>query len=252
MLRAPWCGLVLADLFVLDSHLQHGLPGLFKRLDAIEGLSDDGRARVARIASVLTPAFEDHGRVDIADRVRGAWLAIGGPATIDDAVDFGAVEDFLALLRSHATGGDIDDWQALQDELAVRFVTSAEEAITPVKVMTLFRAKGLEFDAVIIPGLARTPPPDDTNLLRWRTRKEGLLLASVGGRGGSPIRSTTISSGSRRPRTSTNWGASSSWGSRARGGACTSWASPKSRSTAKGCARGATHAVPRRWAGSVR
>jgi ATP-dependent exoDNAse (exonuclease V) beta subunit len=186
VLRAPWCGLVLADIFALDKHLEYGLAGLFKRLDSIEGLSADGRARVARVASVLTPAFEEHGRVDIADRVRGAWLALGGPATIDDAVDFPAVEDFLALLRAHSTGGDIDDWQALQDELAVRFVTSAEEAITQVKVMTLFRAKGLEFDAVIIPGLARTPPPDDTNLLRWRTREEGLLLASVGGRGGSP------------------------------------------------------------------
>ena len=186
VLRAPWCGLVLADLCVVGKHLEYGLANLFKRLDSIEGLSDDGRARVARIANVLAPAFGEQGRVDIADRVRGAWLALGGPATIDDAVDFPAVEDFLALLRAHAAGGDIDDWQALQDELAVRFVTSAEEAITKVKVMTLFRAKGLEFDAVIIPGLARTPPSDDTNLLRWRTREQGLLLASVEGRGGSP------------------------------------------------------------------
>jgi len=127
VLRAPWCGLVLADLCVVGKHLEYGLANLFKRLDSIEGLSDDGRARVARIANVLAPAFGEQGRVDIADRVRGAWLALGGPATIDDAVDFPAVEDFLALLRAHAAGGDIDDWQALQDELAVRFVTSAEE-----------------------------------------------------------------------------------------------------------------------------
>jgi ATP-dependent exoDNAse (exonuclease V) beta subunit len=186
MLRAPWCGLVLADIFAVGKHLEHGLAGLFRRLDAVEGLSDDGRARVARIAAVLAPAFEEQGRVNVADRVRGAWLALGGPATIDDDVDFPAVDDFLALLRAHASGGDIDDWQALQDELAVRFVTSADEATTPVKVMTLFRAKGLEFDAVVIPGLARTPPADDINLLRWRTREKGLLLASVGGRGGDP------------------------------------------------------------------
>jgi ATP-dependent exoDNAse (exonuclease V) beta subunit len=186
VLRAPWCGLVLADLFASSKHLERGLAGLFGALPGIEGVSEDGRKRLARVAEVLMPAIAAQGRAGIADRVRGAWLALGGPATIDEAVDFPAVEDFLALLRAHAAGGDIDDWQALQDELAVRFVTSADEATTPVKVMTLFRAKGLEFDAVVIPGLARTPPPDDTRLLRWRTREQGLLLASVGGRGGSP------------------------------------------------------------------
>jgi ATP-dependent exoDNAse (exonuclease V) beta subunit len=186
VLRAPWCGLVLADIFASTKHLERGLAGLFDALPQIEGLSDDGRIRLARIAEVLRPAIAAQGRADIADRVRGAWLALGGPATIEDPVDFPAAEDFLALLRAHAAGGDIDDWQALQDELAVRFVTSAEEATTRVKVMTLFRAKGLEFDAVVIPGLARTPPPDDTTLLRWRTRQQGLLLASVGGRGGRP------------------------------------------------------------------
>ena len=65
--------------------------------------------------------------------------------------------------------------------------------------MTLFRAKGLEFDTVIIPGLARTPRGgDDTDLLHWRTREQGLLLASVeGARREARIRSTTTSSGLR-------------------------------------------------------
>jgi ATP-dependent exoDNAse (exonuclease V) beta subunit len=115
--------------------------------------------------------------------VRGAWLALGGPATIEEEIDFGAVEDFFRLLEEHASGGDVDDWQAVRDELALRFVTSPEEAITPVKIMTLFRAKGLEFDTVILPGLARTPPADDRELLRWRTRPGGgLLLASLANR----------------------------------------------------------------------
>jgi len=185
VLRAPWCGLLLADLFAVAEHVGEGLPGLLAALPAIAGLSDNGRARLARIAPVLGAAFAEHGRAPLADRVRGTWLALGGPATIDEPADFGAVEDFFALLRAHAAGGDVDDWQAVRDELAARFVTSAEEAITPVKIMTLFKAKGLEFDTVIIPGLARATPSDDRELLQWRTRPRGLLLASLGRQGGT-------------------------------------------------------------------
>ena len=182
VLRAPWCGLLLADLLAVTAHLRGGLPQLMAERTGVAGLSADGAARLARLADVLVPAFAEHARAPLADRVRGTWLALGGPATIVDAVDFGAVEDFFTLLRTHAAGGDIDDWQGVQDELALRFVTSAEEAIHRVKIMTLFKAKGLEFDTVIIPGLARPTPADDRDLLQWRSRPDGLLLASFGRR----------------------------------------------------------------------
>jgi ATP-dependent exoDNAse (exonuclease V) beta subunit len=188
VLRSPCCGLVLADLFVAAAHLRQGLPGLFAALPTVDGLTDDGRERIERLAQVMLPAFAEHGRGRFARRVRGAWLALGGPATLDESIDFGAVEDFFGLLESHAFGGDVDDWQAVRDELGERFVTSAEEAITPVKIMTVFRAKGLEFDTVIMPGLARTLPADDRELMKWRNRSRGLLLASLGNkRNASPL-----------------------------------------------------------------
>ena len=50
--------------------------------------------------------------------------------------------------------------------------------------MTLFKAKGLEFDTVIIPGLAEARRGDDNDLLRWRARRGGLLLATARARDG--------------------------------------------------------------------
>jgi len=51
-------------------------------------------------------------------------------------------------------------------------------------VMTLHRAKGLEFDTVILPGLARATIRGAPGLLRWRMRPQGLLLAPAKVRGG--------------------------------------------------------------------
>ena len=42
-------------------------------------------------------------------RVRGAWLALGGPACLDDALDLEAAERFFALLAEHERGGDLPD-----------------------------------------------------------------------------------------------------------------------------------------------
>ncbi len=52
--------------------------------------------------------------------------------------------------------------------------------------MTIHKAKGLEFDRVILPGLGRKPRGDDTPLLRWLEHPQfGLLLAPIAARDGS-------------------------------------------------------------------
>ena len=48
----------------------------------------------------------------------------------------------------------------------------------------MHKAKGLEFDTVILPGLARGKSRSDTPLLRWRTRRNGLMVGLAKPRGG--------------------------------------------------------------------
>ena len=190
ILRAPWCGLVLADLLAV-ANAAVGIPVAAAALgpDAIPGLSDDGRARLERFAAALRPTLASVGRAQLSRRVHGAWLALAGPATIDDAADLAAAEMFFALLARHERAGDIADWDALIADLdALRAgaddAAAADAPGARVQVMTLHRAKGLEFDTVIMPGLARKPPRGDRPLLRWRRRPQGLLLAPSRRRGG--------------------------------------------------------------------
>ncbi|MCC6194641.1 MAG: UvrD-helicase domain-containing protein [Burkholderiales bacterium] len=184
VLRAPWCGLVLADLFVAAGALDPGLPGLFANTGALAALSEDGRARLDRVAGALRPAFAEQARAPLADRVYGAWLALGGPATVAEALDLAAADDYFALLRASEAAGDIAEWPAFVDELARRFATSTQDVRARVQVMTLFKAKGLEFDTVVLPGIAEARGGADRDLLKWRVREGGLLIATLRARGG--------------------------------------------------------------------
>ena len=188
VLRAPWCGMTLHDLFaLLDAASARGggsIAGLVANPPSIPALSDDGRVRFARIAEVLGLALASRGRAGISARVRGAWLALGGAASVREAVDLDAAERYFALLAEHEIAGDVPEWSAFTDALCARFVAPEGVEAARVHVMTLHRAKGLQFDTVILPGLARPTQRDDPEILRWRRRPQGLLLAPTEARGG--------------------------------------------------------------------
>ena len=182
-LRAPWCGLTLPDLFVVaqacgEVPLCAALVGA-QREAVLAQLSADGRVRFARFAAVIAPALARRGRVPVATMLRGAWLALGGPACVSEPIDVAAAERVFALLNEQALGADVPDWAAFVDALHGLYADPPSDAATRVSVMTLHRAKGLEFDIVIMPGLARPQRPDEAQLLLWRERESGLLLAPI-------------------------------------------------------------------------
>ncbi|HXX84153.1 MAG TPA: UvrD-helicase domain-containing protein [Casimicrobiaceae bacterium] len=177
VLRAPWCGLTLPDLFVA-AHAGASFPEIVAGTKSLSGLSADGRARLRRFADTVRPVLAQRGRVPLLAMVRGAWLALGGPACGSEAVDLDAADRFFALVSDHARGSDLPDWEAFQASLDNLYAEPAASAAR-VQIMTLHRAKGLEFEIVVMPGLARHFREADEELLLWRERPAGLLLAPV-------------------------------------------------------------------------
>ncbi|MEP6997280.1 MAG: UvrD-helicase domain-containing protein [Betaproteobacteria bacterium] len=185
ILRAPWCGLTLPDVFALvgraaarplsEAILAHADEG------GPSGLSGDGAVRLQRLAAVIGPALAERGRLPLATAVRGVSLALGGPACVAEPSDLDAAERFFALLAEQSEGSDLPDWNAFVDALAATYAEGGG-AGAKVRVMTLHRAKGLEFGVVIMPGLARRPRGSTPQLLRWRRRFAGLLLAPIAAR----------------------------------------------------------------------
>jgi ATP-dependent helicase/nuclease subunit A len=194
-LRAPWCGLTLPDLFAVAEAcgkrpLSEALSGELTS-NVLSRLSTDGRQRFTRFAAIASAMLDERGRHPLATAVRGAWLALGGPACVIDPIDLEAADRFFALLAEHEVGADIPDWAMFMEALGALRAEGDADSSTRVRIMTLHRAKGLEFDVVIMPGLARPPRREERQLLLWRRRSKGLLLA--------PMRSRYVSPGDDDP-----------------------------------------------------
>jgi ATP-dependent helicase/nuclease subunit A len=189
VLRAPWCGLALRDLETLVGEAREGV--LWARMmdpGVVARLTPDGQTRAARLVEALAEAREQRGRGALRRRIEGAWLQLGGPASVQERTDLDDVRVYLDLVEKLERGGDLDDLAGLENELAKLYALPDVHATERLQVMTIHKAKGLEFDTVILPGLGSSVRPDDSDLLRWIERPRGregndLLLAAVGAHG---------------------------------------------------------------------
>lgn len=169
ILRAPFVGLTLDDLHVLmdcgDSRM--AVIELLRDSERVAGLSDDGRQRVERFMPLMEPALKHASRSRLLPWVESLWLQLGGPAVCRDAVDRDAAERALARLGALEAEGRLWDKSILAETMQKLYAANADEGECRIQVMTLHKAKGLEFDTVILPALDRQPRGDTSQLLNW-------------------------------------------------------------------------------------
>jgi ATP-dependent helicase/nuclease subunit A len=172
VLRAPWCGLTLADLSVLAE----GAPNatvwqLVCDSSHRSQLSSDGQQRLTRVVSVLGRALELRGRSPLTERVRETWWLLGGPACVSTAADHADAESFFDHLAQHEERRrGVPDIAAFEASLVRLYAAPDAQASGRMQVMTIHKAKGLEFDYVIVPGLDRVTMGDDAQLMQWLER----------------------------------------------------------------------------------
>ena len=187
VLRAPWCGLTLADLAALvEGDLVSTVPESMGDEQRVRHLSADGRFRLARTDKVLGLCLEQRFRASLREIVEGAWLALGGPACVEQVTDLEDAEIFLQYLEDAEEAGAVADLVAFEEGLARLFALPDLEARdTDPQILTIHKAKGLEFDTVIVPGLGRRPRHAEPSLFLWTRRlaaggdEADLLLAPI-------------------------------------------------------------------------
>ena len=168
LLRAPWCGLKLADLLALATNA--GNETIWHCLQDGERsatLSEDGQRRAARMREVLGQTVALQGRMPLRRWVESAWLNLGGPATLETPTDLRNAGRFFELLEELEQGGDLRSPGELVNRVERLYARADTRADDTLQVMSIHKAKGLEFDHVILPGLARRSRSDDPQLLLW-------------------------------------------------------------------------------------
>ena len=176
VLRAPWCGLRLADLHALaGDDFDATIWSLVNDSDHVLQLSADGRARLDHLRTVLGEVLRQQGRQSPARWLMGAWLALGGPACLGSKTEFADCEAFFALVDKLDAAGRFSA-DEVEKETARLFGAPDIAADGNLQFMTLHKSKGLEFDTVILPGLHRTTRPGDKPLMLW----EEVLIDGLG------------------------------------------------------------------------
>ena len=171
-LRAPWIGLSWADLVTLSAG-KRDWPWPQRLAQAPDTLSTDGRQRLQRLREVLDasardPAISEH----LSLRVRTLFHALGG-AAITPPGQQDDVRRCLALIDTHTEGGSLRDEAAFDRAVQALY---AQPAAGRLQLMTIHRAKGLEFDTVILVGCARIPRAEARPLLHALDTPQGPLL----------------------------------------------------------------------------
>lgn len=180
ILRAPWCGLSLADLLTLVGEDRAQTVWHCMCDDArVESMSQTGQQRLIRVRGVIQQAFAREGRTSARRWIEGAWINLGGPATLRSEGDLVNAETFFAVLNELDEGGYIRDRKTFLGRIETLFAGADIRSDNTLQVMTIHKAKGLEFDHVILPGLERAGARDREQLLLWSDTANGLLVAPI-------------------------------------------------------------------------
>jgi ATP-dependent helicase/nuclease subunit A len=165
VLRAPFVGLELKDL----DELAGGDSGrvILQSLATQSVSSADGQQRLNRVAPVLLEATGRRGQESVRTLAESTWVRLGGPACVQNDSELNDAATFFALLETMENQNLPIDRDTLGKRMEKLYAEPDASAGGHLQVMTIYAAKGLQFDTVILPGLNRTTGNDKTKLLHW-------------------------------------------------------------------------------------
>jgi ATP-dependent helicase/nuclease subunit A len=174
VLRAPWCGLKLEDLWLMGTKQT-----IAEAMDDVATLSADAQRRLARIRPALQAALAAARRIPVRELIEQTWIALGGPHTLTRPEAHADARAFFQLVAELDAGGYLTSFAELEARLYDLFSQPDPNADGRLEIMTIHKAKGLEFDTVIVPRMAGKSKPDGNELLNWTTLGNHVLAAPV-------------------------------------------------------------------------
>jgi ATP-dependent exoDNAse (exonuclease V) beta subunit len=177
VLRAPWCGLALDDLYRLTSAddpelLAKAIPELLA--ERLPLLSEEGRGAVRRVLDAWNsmPALRAaRPTASTGTLLEQVWLRLGGASCVKASAR--ANIDLLWSCLDRLPAGELDlPGPALEAALGKLTALPDPEAGSDcgVQLMTIHKSKGLEFEVVIVPDLQAGTKGGERKMLSWLER----------------------------------------------------------------------------------
>jgi len=193
VLRAPWCGITIEDLLIITGQ-DFEVPILHSLCEGTvqAKLSEESYERIIKVAPALSEAVRLRDQLSLADLLRKTFDCLGGHQLIQTHFELESVDLFFDLIRKFERSTPLINVDDLEEQIKNTFVSDnpPSAADNPVQILTIHKAKGLEFDHVFLPGLARQPKTEERELLLWHERLNHasvpkLFLAALAGTGES-------------------------------------------------------------------
>ncbi|MDP3210491.1 exodeoxyribonuclease V subunit beta [Methylotenera sp.] len=172
ILRAPWCGLTLHDLYALAGNDHHQtIWSLMQDSEVVGRLSADGKTRLLHMREVLLEAYANQGRMNVSRWIRGVWLMLNGPDCLWEQADVVDVQAFFSCLDNLDRSNQFSP-ERMQSEINKLFAAPDSHG-EHLQMMTIHKSKGLEFDTVILLGLGASTGGNNSDqpLVLWEEVK---------------------------------------------------------------------------------
>ena len=184
LLRTPWCGLGLNAINqLLAPHPERPFDLLAVLSDASSVLTGDDVRRAQHLEIALRWGLERQDRLALDVWLEQIWLRLGGPQCCQQA-DLEAVQSLFVAVRAADQAGVGLDVAWLERDLQTSPAGQTTDPIA-VRILTMHKAKGLEFDYVFMPLLSKRTRGVQRDLIRWHwqhtARARGLLIAANDG-----------------------------------------------------------------------
>ncbi len=169
VLRAPWNALTLSEIEAIARRAQRAksIWSVLREGDLDSVLSDDAQMRVRRTVALFEEAMEWRGRLPAAQLLQTLWRQSGAQRYHSDGRSRMAAAQFLRLLGELEEANLLGGAEALDEALSRLFAPPNPEAPDTLQLLTIHKAKGLEFDVVFVPYLNSGRGNQETPPLSW-------------------------------------------------------------------------------------